>query len=882
MTKKLWALLTALTIVFCAMAPSVLGAEEEQPAPVQESVEQKEAEEILALLAEGELFPQEEAVTRGGYVKALTALLKVEDAVPEEYFFADVKSFSEYAGSVYAAYGLGWISRDDVFEPERPITGTEAVKVLICAMGYGWLAEARGGYPAGYQLLARQTDILDGVTLGEEAMDRANSCLLVCNALRAPILDQLTYGDEEHFRETGETLLSQVYDIYEVEGVVSRTAYNALDGNESDGMEPTLEIEGVRYDCEDSAWQMLGVRYRAFIRRASRGGRDQVVYLTETAERREIPLTDLMERDGQTLRYWTQDGKERTCRLAADAEIIYNGRKAAEHIEDCFTAAPGQIVLVDNDENNAYDTVYVNRYTYLMAQGYDGLGVSLRDKNNAAYTLDLAQAAYEILDESGAAFDLYDVTDGDVFQVIRSRDGGFVQAVRQTRTITGMVARIDEPYLIVDNTEYYISDYFRTVYGTQAYAGRQGTFYVSQDGVLIAAALDTAGMRYGYLKDAMIQNSGFQPQVRMKIFTQEGQWEDRKVREKRVLVDGVRTSAEKAYEAVLAEGLVKPQLIRYGINGDGEIVTLDTATATLPQEPGLYPDEKNKLTRYTFASSSIRYKTYSSSFGSFFTVNGSVVFSIPTDTEEEEEYAAQGKALFSHDQMYTVEAYDLNDVGEAAAVVYSNASSATLQGERPFILVQSVAEAVNEEGETGYQIDGWQEGAYVSRFMKADTVVTKNSVAGQPVDSMHPLLSGGDIIRCAVNNSGQVSTVEVDFDARAGAFVANHANFNLNDNAIPMFYDGMFYRTQGNVASISSKRLSDGSYDFAPANLRYVSLDTANIVRYDCETGDVHPILKEDIKTYVSDGRNAYYAVLCQSNFVTKTIVLYDRTEARR
>ena len=96
-----------------------------------------------------------------------------------------------------------------------------------------------------------------------------------------------------------------------------------------------------------------------------------------------------------------------------------------------------------------------------------------------------------------------------------------------------------------------------------------------------------------------------------------------------------------------------------------------------------------------------------------------------------------------------------------------------------------------------------------------------------------------------------------------------------------MFFDGGIYTVADGYLALSRTK-SGTAWDFSPANLRYVSASTNNIVRYDAESGELRPVTLDTLKTGLSDGKDAYYAVVCSNNFVTKTIVVYDRTEARQ
>lgn len=884
--KKILALLLTAALTIGCVIPAVYAEETAaetaagDPSAVRSDAA-LEAEGLLFALGGDNLFGESQSViTRAQFVTALTVLLKAEDAKPEQYFYDDVKSFSEYAGAVYAAYERGWIAKSEAFEPQREITVSEAKKILICAMGYGVIAEGKGGFPSGYDTVANQISLMDDTNVTGETLSYDNAVIMLANALRTPALKQIGYGDEQKFKETDETLLDWIYGIKEIEGIVSKTAYNSLDGDETVGKGEYLEIDGKRYQSETNRWDMLGEKVRAYVTQPKDGSVGSVYYLWEISKKRTIDLSDVTKKEGNTLYYWGESSKEKKVNLSAAAEYIYNGRKLTEGIDAAFSSKAGRVVLLDHEEDGTYDTAYINCYSYLVTSGYDGLENVLRDKNAAEYTVSLTDTASIIYDESGAELDPYDIADGNIFQMIRSKDQGFVLLVRQTRKITGTVSKIDGNKVTIDGSEYEMSDYFKAVDLQKVQPPKQGTFFINEDKVLITAQLNDSGMRYGYLVNAKTE-TGLSTKLLFKIFTQEGDMLEAVVRKKCTL-DGVSGANNDAvYQALCEGGAVKPQLIRFAVNGDGEVVAVDTATDVLPEKPGNYPDVKNQLTKYDFGLTQILYKG-SGSFASYCNINQAVVFCIPEDQTVDEDFAAQGKAAFVHDRYYAgIEIYDLSESGSAGAILYKNANPNEVKDDGAPVVISDVGRTLDEEGQECYEVNGWSNGAYISYRMDDDIAVKKNAGSGQVADSVHPLLSGGDIVRLGVDAKGKIKAITVDFDARGGVFAANSSNFNIDFNRSPMFFDGGIYTVADGYLALSRTK-SGTAWDFSPANLRYVSASTNNIVRYDAESGELRPVTLDTLKTGLSDGKDAYYAVVCSNNFVTKTIVVYDRTEARQ
>lgn len=78
---------------------------------------------------------------------------------------------------------------NDIFAPDSNVTFNQAVKMILSAMGYEIIAEANGGWPAGYVSIAAKYGILDGITEKTDSpATRATVAKLLDNALPAPVV----------------------------------------------------------------------------------------------------------------------------------------------------------------------------------------------------------------------------------------------------------------------------------------------------------------------------------------------------------------------------------------------------------------------------------------------------------------------------------------------------------------------------------------------------------------------------------------------------------------------------------------------------------------------------------------------------------------------
>ena len=207
--KKILALILCLSVVLTSFGGIVFAQEEtaEQVVFSDEFLaDYDEAKGLLDMLF-GEKVYQDGLVTRGDFVVSLFKLLKLDTMAVEDAFFKDVSKRDDQAPYIYTAVRLGWVSKAQNFEPGRVITPNEALKILCCAMNYGFIANNKGGYPGGYQYVANKLDLLDNLELKGSELDSKNAYVLLFNAVTAPTLEPISFGDTEEYDSTGKSLL---------------------------------------------------------------------------------------------------------------------------------------------------------------------------------------------------------------------------------------------------------------------------------------------------------------------------------------------------------------------------------------------------------------------------------------------------------------------------------------------------------------------------------------------------------------------------------------------------------------------------------------------------------------------------------------------------
>ena len=199
-------------------------------------------------------FNPDNNVTRAEFAKMVVEA-RGEGAVAQSQ---TVTNFTDSVGHWavgYIAQGVsdGFINGydDTTFGPDDTVTYAQAVKMLVCAIGYDSFATRAGGWPTGYLSYGNSLGVTDGVAgsvTNDTALTRAQCAMLIANTLDVPLVmvTGVEYGGltgtvpidktEVMDGQAGDwqTLLTKYHNAYVVKGRVENTSrtLSSLDDNQ--------------------------------------------------------------------------------------------------------------------------------------------------------------------------------------------------------------------------------------------------------------------------------------------------------------------------------------------------------------------------------------------------------------------------------------------------------------------------------------------------------------------------------------------------------------------------------------------------------------------------------------------------------------------------
>ena len=178
-----------------------------------------------------------DTVKRKDFAVLLTRMLNggrdAENSGKCEFVDVDIKDAATadivyaYEHNILNGYGEG------IFRPEVAVKYEEAVKCLVCMLGYNMEAELRGGFPNGYMQTAASLGMLDGISAqGGEFIGLKDLAALIYNSLDVPYMTvKYSGGQMQYVKSEESTVLSESFDMYDDKGIITANSKTSLDGS---------------------------------------------------------------------------------------------------------------------------------------------------------------------------------------------------------------------------------------------------------------------------------------------------------------------------------------------------------------------------------------------------------------------------------------------------------------------------------------------------------------------------------------------------------------------------------------------------------------------------------------------------------------------------
>lgn len=184
---------------------------------------------------DGESFGSMEYMTRGDFALAVAKMLNydVTEGKMGNSAFSDVDISTEQGCAVNLLADTGIIPTDsNKFEPTANIQYADAARMLLNSLGYEYEINMNGGYPGGVMKVAAQLKLSQGASsLGTNTvLTKRDAAIVIYNTLMSPVVNMTMDNGQSQYGQSDVTLLEDIWDVYEMTGVISGVGSMSLDG----------------------------------------------------------------------------------------------------------------------------------------------------------------------------------------------------------------------------------------------------------------------------------------------------------------------------------------------------------------------------------------------------------------------------------------------------------------------------------------------------------------------------------------------------------------------------------------------------------------------------------------------------------------------------
>jgi len=779
-----------------------------------------------------------EAAKIGVALMGLTSSANANNGISK---YPDVEQNYWANGFINTATTHGLVIGDDTgkFRPEDKIKFSEAVTILIRALGYESQAKSKGGFPTGYITTASSIGLTKGVNASSDAyITRGEVAVMAYNALTINLMEQTGFGSNVKYEVTNKTLLENKLDVSLIKGKVDAVGSSVLDGG-SPLQKNEIRINGKNYNTgKTDVRTILGFNADAYLNNKTK----QIVAIvpSDNNEVLSIDAENIDSVENSTQKYVTyhkdQNSVSKTYKaiVESDAYIVYNGKIA--NFDKFTNIDSGYIALLDSDMNGKYEMVFVNETTNYVVDDVYPSSKKITDKyGQPTLTLDFEdENKTVILEKAGEYIDLKDINEWDIITFTISEDNEIIFGNVVTNPISGKITEIGSDHVYIGDKKYSVSK----SYPHTLNVNDEGTFYLDYEGKI--AAFDGQKListNYAYLENIGV-SSGMNKVLKLEIFNSSGKLETLETASTITVNSSKKLNAQEALTAIGE----RRQLITFEKDSEGKVNKIYTSTLS---------DEinENKFTMNLDEDNVVYRESSSKLIGQNMSVSitdSTIIFDIP-ESGNKNDYAVRSKNIFSDGGLYDVMIFDVTENYRAGAIVVTN-YAANADESSDIAIAEKVTLSKNSSGETIHKLYAYTGGKSVVLTSKDDTTFKKDS---------GNLLKEGDIIQYRTNTEGVVDAINVLFDTDADN---SEAKTKISDDLTTIY--GRVIKKFSDSVNVQVGNSAAENYEISNAtvyvydktlNKNKISVgDSADIERYENNGGKVFMrIYKGDVKEVV-------------------------------
>ncbi len=652
-------------------------------------------------------------------VQIVTAL-GIMEYLDEDYFGeSENVPFNEFS-QVIMELSVGNITDFETLYKEygetRPTKMGEAVYYIVEAIGYN-VFEAKYKFDNPRYYIAEKIGILKGISfLPDKLITRGELAHIIAQALEIDKVELTGLGESEIYEVIKDgSMLREKFDTILVEGVV--TAVPGMRIYSGGALEEgEVEIDRVLYNAEGiDLTRFFGHRVLAVIELDKYSENIISVELSEDDNTLRIPLSDILQISKSRLEYIDGDREEKV-NLNNITTVTSNGEPADMNVlSNDLLGKNGEIILCSGSGSDDYDVAAVRYYQDFVIKSVSSLSkritLAYGQKLNGSNTINTAERkGYTLtITKNGELIPYTSLNSGDVVTITASPDSTVINIVASDKVVSGKISQIQNSGrdVLIGDKVYTVSDSYKEAFLVDSTipelaVGLSGDFRLSIDGRIVSIK-STGNMRhYGYLT-GLKKGKGLDDSIILRMFTDEGAWEDIPLAEKLTFDGDEKTERKTVYEIInAAPEEILDNIVRYSLNENDEISFLDTARIKAISI-GQYDSEATDTRRVIKAaewSGTFNWKANGALTGSKYLIaSDTTVFSIPSDKDDTELYAVTKKPKFGSNQKGNLILYSPDDFNMIPVAIQTTDGGAIDQYNMKYFIVTGFSEKLNDKGE---------------------------------------------------------------------------------------------------------------------------------------------------------------------------------------
>lgn len=693
-------------------------------------------------------------VTRAVFAKWLCNLLT--DTVPEnaQDIFSDVKKDDNGYNETAYLYenGILTLNSEKTFNPWAFIKARDAAAMILRLLGYERMCEYKGGYPSGYDNMARTVGLLKN-TAPNDYLRRGTAANMLYAAINAEYLQASGIENNDIIYDKKIGILESTRNIKIGSGIVTATSYSSISGG-ADIADGTCYIGTERFYTDSvNVENYLGVKCEYFYKADKKRNVNTLISIFPNSHTKQEFLEskggiEFSKIDSDMISYTDKNKKKKNIKIPTTAIWIYNNRAIQKPISSIVSPSDfkGSLRLVDN--GGGYEVIFVEQYINIKIQSFDNVNKILTDELTGS-EFDFSDSDW-LLSDGKNSVDIRKIARGQLAELYLSDDKKMGALLFGESEVTGIAEEIkSDGTLKINGQEYYTASEFET---NKIVLGKAFRFHLNRHNEIVYVDSADKTKMVGVFAD--LKKSDDKPVF--SIVTATNKITDFEATNK-VFVDGIRM---EDYDEIrngkgIHGGLVSVKRytpVLYSVDEEGKIFMIDTIADGAK-------DDNDTLTALNSIDDGNIY-TYKNTVG-VFVASGSFNLSFPVKKDADTIFVGKynesalncylGKLnKYSSNEKIPFVFYSSKRDAKIADIVYN--PEYTQYSQHKDLFVDSISVAVNDNGIVGTNINVLESGTIKSYWISPENTTYTNYAAA---------LKKGDIIEFYTDMSNEITSFKI-------------------------------------------------------------------------------------------------------------------------